>query len=269
MNRRIEILRHAIVNRSFGGSFSDWRKNVFAPTCSQLASKFVTSVQTEEGFTEIQLRGVARPLFVEQGIDRRAVDQTIAEQFYPWQWHYYEVPETRVDGDVVIDAGCAEGIFALLTERRAKAIYCFEPLPSFLGGLQKTFADSTIVHICPQALGRKPSMMYLHSNGIESSLSVDVSDLAVEVTTVDAFASQNGVSPSYIKADIEGFEVEFLNGAVETILQNRPKIAITTYHVGSHAQEISDLLRRIHPSYKIRVKGIEERVGAPVMLHAW
>lgn len=32
---------------------------------------------------------------------------------------------------------------------------------------------------------------------------------------------------------------------------------------------ISEFLRNINPAYQIKMKGIEERAGAPVMLHAW
>jgi hypothetical protein len=43
--------------------------------------------------------------------------------------------------------------------------------------------------------------------------------------------------------DIEGAELDALNGAQETLKTLRPKILACTYHRSSHYEEISDFLR--------------------------
>ncbi len=68
---------------------------------------------------------------------------------------------------------------------------------------------------------------------------------------------------------MEGYEMIMLAGASDIIREYKPKIAITTYHQEQHARQIQDFLKSIVPSYQIMVKGLEERKGAPVMLHAW
>lgn len=60
-----------------------------------------------------------------------------------------------------------------------------------------------------------------------------------------------------------------LAGAERSIARYRPKIAITTYHVAEHADQIASFLQRIEPGYRIRTKGIDAVTGSPVMLHAW
>lgn len=48
----------------------------------------------------------------------------------------------------------------------------------------------------------------------------------VPVTSIDAM----NISPDFIKMDIEGSEIEALEGAKETVLRHRPVIAVCTYH---------------------------------------
>ncbi|MDR1112276.1 MAG: hypothetical protein LBL18_00720 [Bacteroidales bacterium] len=55
--------------------------------------------------------------------------------------HRYETPEFRVsEGDVVVDAGVAEGNFALEAVERAKELYLFEPDVEWIAPLHATFA---------------------------------------------------------------------------------------------------------------------------------
>jgi len=88
------------------------------------------------------------------------------------------------------------------------------------------------------------------------------------VETLDAASAQLSLPFNFIKADLEGAELDFLDGAAETISAHRPRIAITTYHDPTHAEEIAKRLRRINPAYRIRWKGYARR-HYPLMLHAW
>jgi hypothetical protein len=106
-------------------------------------------------------------------------------------------------------------------------------------------------------------------NGIASSIN-DVADgVEVDVTTIDDLFRDHDEPISYLKADLEGYDVEMLEGAVETIRRHTPRIAITTYHRAEHARTMERLLRRVHPAYQVRCKGIFQDTGSPVMLHAW
>jgi predicted LPLAT superfamily acyltransferase len=90
----------------------------------------------------------------------------------------------------------------------------------------------------------------------------------VRIDTVDNLFFKRGIKIDYIKADLEGYEVEMLRGASKTIKSFSPKIAITTYHRYDHADKIVRLLKDINPKYKIKLKGLHAN-GTYVMLHAW
>jgi FkbM family methyltransferase len=167
----------------------------------------------------------------------------------------------------VLDCGAAEGIFALSVESRAARVYAFEPKPEFLSALSATFDDSAVVEPVPKALSDREGTGSLGSEALWSH--VVVGDGDVRITTVDAWA--RGRQVDFIKADVEGMEYALLRGAEETILRYKPRIAITTYHIGNDATRMVELLRHIVPSYQVRTKGTSynARVRRPIMLHAW
>jgi hypothetical protein len=78
-----------------------------------------------------------------------------------------------------------------------------------------------------------------------------------------------GKELTYIKADVEGHEIELLEGGIKTISKWKPKIAIATYHCSEHAAWITSYLKRIDSGYRVFTKGIRPENGNPTMLHAW
>lgn len=270
MNRRVELLKQTIIKRRFGGSFKSWLLNCLGPTSSFLAKRFIEEVTETNRFTKVKIKGRNHYLYFNKSLPLHSLYQTLAEQLYAWNWHYYQVPETKVKKtDVIFDCGAAEGIFCFLNHQQAEHIYAFEPLPEYVEGLKKTFQDIANVTVLNLALGEKCAEAYLKKAGINSSITTEKTEHKVSVVTVDHFCYEYKIKPSYIKADLEGYEINLLKGAKETIKQYKPKIAITTYHKETHAQEIKELLFSLNSSYQILTKGIEERKGAPVMLHAW
>jgi FkbM family methyltransferase len=195
--------------------------------------------------------------------------QSIAEQLCSWQWHYYEIPETRVEGGVVFDCGAAEGLFALLVQDRADQVHCFEPLPDFRAALQRTFSKNDKITVVPVALGRQEGEAMLSTDGFSSRLDAAIGTVRVRVETIDGYCARIGTAPTYIKADLEGAEPDLLLGAERTIREHKPKIAITTYHEKGHAELLRSILSSFRPEYRFHVKGIEDRWGEPVLLHAW
>ena len=91
----------------------------------------------------------------------------------------------------------------------------------------------------------------------------------MKVTTIDNLFYKKKIPLSYLKADLEGYEIKMLIGAYQTIKKYKPKIAITTYHEKEHASWIANYLRQIDPQYRVKCVGLENKWGVPVMLHAW
>ena len=89
-----------------------------------------------------------------------------------------------------------------------------------------------------------------------------------KMETIDSLLANEPVI-TYLKADIEGFELEMLKGAEKIIKKHKPKIAITCYHPENDSNKIIALLKEYVPEYNFYKKGVFHEEGRPVMIHLW
>lgn len=139
--------------------------------------------------------------------------------------HQYQSNLIHVDnGDIVIDAGAAEGLFALDVVEKAKFVYLFEVNEMWLDALNSTF----------EPYKDKVSIIPKYLSGIESKDCITLSK-ALPQTIEESY---------FIKMDIEGEEENVLR-ACETFLQsnNKIKISCCTYHRANHENDIPLFLK--------------------------
>ena len=242
----------------------------FAPSYRSLASRFINDIQENGHHFLIYLKGFREPLYYPKDLNPHSLRQVIVECFNPKNWHYYEIPETRVNtDDIVVDCGAAEGLFAFIIRERCRKVYLIEPLFKFIESLELTFRNADNIEIIPYAISDTTYSTKIISNDISSSLSDEGDGEQVEVSTLDELFFQKEIPVSYLKLDLEGYDYKALLGARQLIQKNKPKIAITTYHDKDHASQIENFLKSIVPEYNILCKGIYQETGTPVMLHAW
>jgi hypothetical protein len=128
------------------------------------------------------------------------------------------------EGDVVADVGCAVGNFALSVADIASHIYLFECDTAWIEALELTFrpyADKvTIVN------------KYVGDGDTEKTV------------TLDTFFKDKQVN--FIKADIEGAEMEMLRGARALLTdRNDIKLSVCTYHKEEDAGEIQGFFEEL------------------------
>lgn len=96
--------------------------------------------------------------------------------------------------------------------------------------------------------------------------SSDDEQFSSRVCTLDAYLA--GRQVSFIKVDVEGMEMELLKGAENTILDNKPKLALCVYHYPSDLYTVAEYVRRLVPEYKFAL-----RQHAPIfgdfVLYCW
>jgi FkbM family methyltransferase len=270
--RRLRVASRWLTGDRNGVSAVDLARFLTGPTCEVSSRRYIASARADADGQTVLLHGVERPLHWPSGQPLYPLYMVLTETLDTHNWHYYEIPQTRVaPDDVVADCGAAEGIFALLVHARARHVYAIEPSPLWTASLRRTFAGVPNVTVLPVALGAEPGEAFLAGGALDSTVSARSADGAhgVTVETIDRLFADRDRPLTYLKADLEGFETSMLAGAERTIARYRPKIAITTYHRAEHAEEIAAMLRRIEPRYEVLTKGIDAATGAPVMLHAW
>lgn len=73
----------------------------------------------------------------------------------------------------------------------------------------------------------------------------------INADTIDNIAQKNNVYPSYIKMDVEGAEMQALEGGAECLKKCKPKLLLAGYHFDADLFRIPLFLHKINPDYQI------------------
>jgi FkbM family methyltransferase len=245
-------------------------REVFSLPYAFRVKKYLKKEALEGDYTVISVKDLKYPLYWPKELAINDLYMVIVEMFDRLNGHYYGIPETSLErGDVVLDCGAAEGLFSLMALDKAEKIYLAEPSPIFLGALGKTFNGSKKIEISPFALGSENKEIYFSDNSLSSSTSNIASGLKVFMQKVDDIFYKKGIKIDYLKADIEGDELDMLQGAAKTIVSSKPKIALTTYHPRNDFEEIKRFILSLVPEYDFKIKGIYGEENKPAMIHFW
>lgn len=139
--------------------------------------------------------------------------------------HCYETDGFKVEkGDVLVDIGAAEGIFALSNVEQAGKIVLFESSKEWIEPLRATFAP------------------WQGKVTIVNKFAGDVNN-AKCVTLDDYFMP--GDKLSFLKIDVEGAESRLLSGCKRILSGVKPlKVAICAYHKAEDERELNEILAR-------------------------
>lgn len=129
-----------------------------------------------------------------------------------------------------LDIGANIGYYALYMRPGVSFVYAFEPDPRMFELLTAAIAEHRNVLAVPNAVGKVAgkAKFTLESGGEVSHLArvgdigAGTADVEVDVVTVDAFVKQHGIVVASIKTDVEGFDLEVLEGAMRTMELQRP-----------------------------------------------
>lgn len=203
---------------------------------------------------------------------------------------YFGLPEFSGNFDeAFVDAGAFVGdtVERFIWENLGtfRHIYAFEPgkrqfaaLEHRMARLAKEWAfDPAAVSLVNAGLSSAADRMVCTFEGdfpLRHGLAATAGDPAAapagctfsEVFSLDSYL--DGRPVTFIKADVEGMEMELLKGAAETIRRNRPKMAVCVYHYPSDLFEVAEFIRSLIPEYKFSL-----RQHAPIfgdfVLYAW
>ncbi|MBR6643840.1 MAG: FkbM family methyltransferase [Lachnospiraceae bacterium] len=161
------------------------------------------------------------------------------------------------DKEVFIDCGAFDGDtmkdFIKATGGNYQSIVCFEPVEEFHKKLVKRGAGKNITAICAGVYKESTTLQFNAEAGKGSSISADaVNTVSVPVRAIDDVPECKDAT--FIKMDVEGSELDALKGARQTILRNKPKLAICLYHKTKDYIEIPNWIHTLVPEYKLYVR---------------
>lgn len=177
---------------------------------------------------------------------------SLAEQYNPQDLQF------ATSGMRLIDGGAFTGdtIRALLEWGVAlEAVLAFEPDLSNFAHLSSLLAGRIDVDsiALPMALGSTPAQItWLAGSG--PSARVVTSDAEGPSITVALDSVAPRWSPSHVKLDIEGAELEALQGMRGTLRSCRPHLAVSCYHTPEHHWEILDWLAEQDLDYRFYMR---------------
>ncbi len=209
----------------------------------------------------------------------------IDQEFNPRFPHNYTTPPVELaPQSLILDVGACEGLFAfrVLRENRAGRVICFEPSAKNLGYARRAAQENGLadkIQFESMAVGKAPGRIRF----VEESASPDAHSVAapasanegelIDCISLDEYCRSRKLSvkrQDLIKIDAEGSDLDVLLGAEETLRDQSPQIAVTTYHKPEHAEQIVKFLRSVQPAYRLRLKGFSSWTPrpAPVLLQA-
>ena len=166
-------------------------------------------------------------------------------------------------GDVILDCGANIGTFSKKCfQYHPKLVISVEPAPGNLNCLKRNLASearSGRSVIVPTGLWSQEGKLVLSldpQNPLRHSVVFDRgahSEVSINVRTIDSIVSELRLENlHFLKMDIEGAELEALEGARETIRKFRPTLSIAVEHgkdLIANARAVIDLVRGIRADY--------------------
>jgi FkbM family methyltransferase len=169
-------------------------------------------------------------------------------------------------GELFLDIGANIGQHTLLAAYRGVDVIAFEPVPRIANRLKANVSLNNLsarIQVCTSAIcafqgtatifeaEREDDGSHSLVAGVPAN---SISSLSVPTTTVDVHLHECGRSLSAMKIDVEGAEARVLDGAIQTLENDRPIVIIETAdrlaeNIGETA--VSVLRRLVDRDYRI------------------
>jgi FkbM family methyltransferase len=164
-----------------------------------------------------------------------------------------------------VDCGAFDGDSLLFlinkTDSKFGAATAYEPDPKNFKALQERVAAQPLavrqkIRPINAAVGAKRGVVHFSVSGTAASAVKESGALPVDCLALDD--EFRDVHPTYIKMDLEGYELEALAGAGKLMGSHPPILAITCYHKIEHLWQIPLLIHSSQPGYRLYLRRYAE-----------
>ena len=249
-------------------SFLFWKyPDVFLPHyLFDLPSRVLENPREVRAVAQLWEDGASRAEFLAQLRFRAWSDFALPEPVS----HEIYFPQDLFDltsRDVFVDCGAFDGDtirrYLLRQPTLAGGIEAFEPDPKNLTRLRGYVAGLPVevrsrIAIHPYAVSARRERVRFEATGTESAAVGSGSD-EVEAAPLDEVLAS--IAPTYVKMDVEGSEVDALNGARRLLQEHVPALAICVYHRVDHLWAIPKLIHEVSGQYRFFLR--------PHLLEGW
>lgn len=166
---------------------------------------------------------------------------------------YWEAHQPK-PGEVHLDVGAQIGSYSILAASSGAHVYALEPDPNNRRFLQRNIRSNKLqVSVSNVGAWNEPAILNFRSHDALSSIkgvgmipaTLPFYD-QIKVDTIDHIVKAMRIHKvDVIKMDIEGAEIEAIEGARETILKDRPVLLIEAYHLRDGEATLGHVLARL------------------------
>lgn len=169
---------------------------------------------------------------------------------------------------IVIDAGANIGMFTSFAAcYREAEVHAFEPV-EFIVEILKRNIDLNNCHdrvSVNKLLGlsekKGTAEIALSTNNIGGNTIITemqkelglLKKEGIRLTSIDSYVQEHQLKHvDFIKADIEGSERDMLVGAIQTLKEFKPQLAVCTYHLPDDRKVLTRIIKTANPDYIIK-----------------
>ncbi len=162
----------------------------------------------------------------------------------------YEKFRNLKQGDVVIDAGAYPGDYTLFAAKKVGPegrVIALEPGKKNRNILKRNLhlAGVSNVQVVPKGLWNESATLHMNQQGLASQITASEPDCTIEAVTLDHLVAELQLEKvDVLKMDIEGAELEALQGAQQTLRTFKPYTCVASYHIvdGSRTADRVEIL---------------------------
>jgi FkbM family methyltransferase len=158
--------------------------------------------------------------------------------------------------ETYVDAGAYDGDsvrrFIDRVAGRYARILAFEPDPKTYARLKQSFAHEPRIKTHNAGLHCHKAALRFRNDATRGAIFTDDGDCSIDVVSLDEVLG--GAPVTYIKMNIEGAEIDALEGARKTIARWTPKLAVSVYHRASDLWRIPQIVCQLNPRYDLYLR---------------
>lgn len=195
-------------------------------------------------------------MLYEKGINKNSIIQFGSDLNTYLEKQYFDLPVIpHHQNEVFVDCGAYDGqssySFMKWCNNQFKNIYMFEPdisnIEKLYQKMKELYTDKKIKIINKATWNSTGKLSFCQSGTEASKISVEDGTALIQTTTLDEELHNEIVT--FVKMDIEGAELETLEGSHSIIVNQTPTLAISIYHKMDDIFSIPELLLEYNDNY--------------------
>jgi FkbM family methyltransferase len=170
-----------------------------------------------------------------------------------------------LNNEVFVDAGGFDGDTTEEFCKRYptyKKVILFEPSEKNMLNAKKRLANRRDIEFITQGISDTSGTLSFNSDAGSASAVNSEGACTIEVTTLDVTVKEK---VTFIKMDLEGWEIKALEGCKQHIIEDHPKLAISIYHSASDFWRVPKYILSLRQDYDIYLRHYTEGWSETVM----